>query len=834
MADINERQIAILLKQHADAIEGAMERVASSNMMALSSLVDRKFKDRKISKNEAKKKKSDQEAIKAQDDLTQAKKDETKATEKNTDSMHDFGNEMDRGIRPRIKEFAKEMGSFSTVLRGAKVALDEMKTVMSHAGQYDPFQAMKMGMGSKELTELQAKHRQAALAMSGGVTQFTKNVSSLQNDLMSRVGDMPMAAKVAAETMDQAQSVGVKVGVGTDKLVTSLVQNMKDMQDVTGDTLEVLSANNRSLIQSNEIRSELMGLDDKQRQEYTKNMLTLQTWNRTITSSNEEAQELTKSFVRMQAESPIERIKRAAKMALMAESQGLITSKERERMMEIANMGKGATARDPRIAAEWQTYQQKIAEGTAKGQASDNLSSQVFFSELAALQEPYAQSAQAVAMAAGKEPIEGAAQNQERLTDGVFGEAVVGFATAVDMFEAAVASGAGMLAMGTLGQLAKGKWGRGGNLGKTADGATSSKRTSGLRDRIKGATLDKKQMALIEGIGEKVPMKAKAANAAVKLIDGGLKLGRGALAGGLVGTAVSLAADPAIDYASKKAVEGGANRKDVQDQGRYAKSMMTGASIGATIGSFIAPGIGTAVGGAVGGTMGAVYELMTTNEDKLLQERLNAITQEARAREEKITNPEALKASRQLTNAKIANEKLAAYNANKSDLDKMRSGDFGVSGLVAGRVGGVDLQDAVAKTAAGSGLDSSVISEDLFDFMSKTDPSKFKNKGEALTYYEKGGNIDGDVFQKFLNSDSMKEKIEEAQKQKDKEDAETAAMNKVAIDQLEAQTRNNNITAETLRQTIALRTTLEEQNKILEKRKLKGKEESTASTDVTD
>lgn len=453
MADITLNQMHQLASLHADRIEEKMINLSRNNLNALGSLFDRKFKDRKRSPSELANTKSRQENTKATNSETDAKVDAAKAQDKATDSLKEMSHAQ-RGVGARMKEMASEMGTFSSMIVGAKQALDEMKTAMAHAGSYDPFEAIKMGMSAKELIELKAQYRQAGLAMAGGVEKFTQNVSTLQNDIYSRVGDMGQAAKIAADTMDQAQSVGVKVGIGTGNLVKSLTQNMKNMQDVTGDTLEVLSANNRSLIQSTDVRDQLMGLDQKQREQYTKNILTLQTWNRSITSSNEEAQELTKSFARMQAESPKERIKRAYKATLMAQSQGLITAEEGERRRKYATLGTAALSQNPEMAKDYQQIEQKMAEGVAKMAAGNDLQAQVFASKLGEVIEPFKQNAQAVAMAEGKTPIPGAAQQQDRLvSDDIFGKAVGTFMQGSEMFSSAVNSAVVLMAAGAAGSL---------------------------------------------------------------------------------------------------------------------------------------------------------------------------------------------------------------------------------------------------------------------------------------------------------------------------------------------------------------------------------------------
>jgi len=238
---------------------------------------------------------------------------------------------------------ANSLLSTASVVGGFKKAFEEANYAMSKGASYDfGWQAAKMGMGAKDLIDMQTQFRQVALAHKTGVAGLTQEIADQQVSLRNYTGSMKDAAFLLGDVHDVSQSMGVGVGKISENAIPSLIDSFKTLQQNTGLTATEFGKLAKDLVNDEDIRSNLMRISEDQRESYALGMIKQTEYYTTLGYTTEQAAALTKQMAKMQAETPIERLKRGMKMRALGGVIGA-DSADTEEIARIDRLGMKAT-----------------------------------------------------------------------------------------------------------------------------------------------------------------------------------------------------------------------------------------------------------------------------------------------------------------------------------------------------------------------------------------------------------------------------------------------------------------------------------------------------------
>lgn len=496
-----------------------------------------------------------------------------------------------RGVGQDLVAWSRQFIHSGSMGVGFTKALDDARYAMQRGADFDPLNAISMGIQVKELIDLQTEYRQVALAGVGGIEEFTSSMRSAQYDLLSRTGSMKAAAELAAHFQGVTQSVGVAYGDLTKQAIPDLVKSFKDLQDRTGITSVELMQVQRGLMQDQTIREDLMKKDAKARIQTMLHQQRMMSQYTRMGLSVEEAVDMIKKQVAAQNEDPLEMIKRSAKTRALMSMMGL--GKEGAELQRIRMKGPNLSAEDSKREGELTAILSKQIGGML---GSQNISTRLMAGQILkslgmTAKELFERDMQ---LAKGREASSDSIhQNQARLFADAetLGSGLIGM---VDTLNAAVTSAIGMIIGGFMVKtslvgraiaLATGSGGVGGGI---ANGA----RTAAGR----GVELGRNSLSAIRSIGSNVLSVGN-------VVKGGLF--------GLAGLAGQFALDAWWDK-DKVSSKGEASKRGA------TSGAISGAAFGASIGIFAGPvgaAVGAAAGGALGGLVGIINESRMTNEE---------------------------------------------------------------------------------------------------------------------------------------------------------------------------------------------------------------------------
>lgn len=258
-------------------------------------------------------------------------------------------------------------------------------TAAKYGVEMELVRSRRLGMESAELSELQGLYKQTALA-TGGMDVWTNSLvnatdptSAAGQDLILLAGGLKEATKAAAAATQNVVSFGQKLKPEElAALRDNEINQAKRWNRATGMTIDQFNDMTSSLLQDNDIRANLMRMNEKERAAQFESIRARILENKQLGLSTEQAIAVTKTFQAMARESPIERLKKAAKMQAMAGAMGM--GEQGAAIAAFQRAGSRATPEQRKAAEEAgiklaDAYQSKLGEG---------MSSEIMYSQLAA------------------------------------------------------------------------------------------------------------------------------------------------------------------------------------------------------------------------------------------------------------------------------------------------------------------------------------------------------------------------------------------------------------------------------------------------------------------
>jgi hypothetical protein len=640
---------------------------------------------------ERKKKRAEKEALKQTEQSTEANKDNEKSTKKNTDSVDDNTDGQKRntksksdntkaveehtGIMKDAKDewqsWTRRMASVGTIIGGVTQAMNDAKAAMARGAALDPLDALSMGITAQDLVDLQSTYRQTALAAKGGTDEFTSSLRTMSHELYARTGDFRAAAYLAADIKDVSQSIGVSYGELSDGVIPGLIKGFKNLQNMTGMTADQYGTLLKDMVNDHDVKQQLLRMSDVERARYPMELQKQMEYFAQLGYSTEQIKEFSKRIAKTANEDPLERIKQAAKLRAIGGAHGM--SPEANRLAELIIKGQHRTIEEN---MEMETLRSDVA-GAINQSLGKGLGQEIFSSAMlrkTGLGDLFANADQSIQL--GKNINQEALANQEQFIKGTFGPATVRFTKAVDLFENAVKSAIGMLAIG------------------------GALRGIGLMKSIKskggtlGGFLKEKGSSFFKG----APVAEGAAGAGGAKGAGVGKYLKGGAKGGLLGIAGGLTAGVLIDNSSMK-----------QENKDSANTVVTSAMIGATVGSFV-PVVGTALGAALGTVAGVgieAFDRLNDSAKELHERRLRNLDEEHKEVMAGLIEPVNENASMLLNYQKQASDTQLQIDQANAIQDRIRN----LQGLTA--------QTHATRNGAPIGIDNMDIAEALgFDSVS--------------------------------------------------------------------------------------------------------------------
>lgn len=479
--------------------------------------------------------------------------------------LKEFG-EKTKEAGSSLWNWTKQMAATTSLAYAANQSLDNFSDALKSGAQYNPFKAATMGMDVKSLTAMQTEFRRVGLAMTGGMEGFRNTIAEGQFSLLRYTGSMEGAAFALAGIHENARLVGIS-NVEQAGMASMLIQQFKNLQEQTGITAEQFNQLTKRMVEDGGVQLSLMTMNEKQRKNYMRTIHSQNMYYTSLGYTIEQAENLTKTFIKMAGESPIERLKKSAKLQALGGALGMGT--EAAEAAAIRRKGRRASAE------ERARYDEIIATVSAKAQQmrGQGLGSEIMIDTLL---QKVGLSDEMVAgnrdLIKGMGRVAGTQESAADQADKLSGnwESALKY---YDIMSATLKSSEVL-------------------LGIIAAGSTFS--------------MAKKLTKVFDKGSKSGGMKGKMA-----------KLGGGLARGGVAGIA-AYGGNMLMDQVWTPETKAGATTKGALG------GAMTGAATGAMIGSFV-PVIGTAIGAALGGVGGALwglYDGMQKGDDEYQRKRL--------------------------------------------------------------------------------------------------------------------------------------------------------------------------------------------------------------------
>lgn len=223
------------------------------------------------------------------------------------------------------------MQSMKNTLMGAVVPLkvfgNELREI-ERAGTYEnglflANTAATMGLSLEELNAGIVTNRQVQFAQGKTQTQFIADVEAASHTL-SNLSKMPIGA--ASKAIFQMQHNAGMFGVSQENLTNAIQKQSKIYHDnyrALGITTEQFNQMTNELVNDRDVQLSLAKMRETERQQYIEGIQLRQAEYLQMGFNIEQAKELTKTFAQLAGESPIERMKKAARTQAMMGALGM-------------------------------------------------------------------------------------------------------------------------------------------------------------------------------------------------------------------------------------------------------------------------------------------------------------------------------------------------------------------------------------------------------------------------------------------------------------------------------------------------------------------------------
>ena len=268
-----------------------------------------------------------------------------------------------KGLGDRLLDGTKRFGFLGyATARVTEEFYIAAKAAARYGTELNTRTAILMGLSPEELSELQAKHKQAIMATSQSYSKFNEAIKTNYIEMVAFTGGLKESVQLNASLVTLQRNLGDTTGKMTGFL-TSQQDRFKNWNRVFSITAEQFSEMNNQLLQSQTIRTQLFKLNMNQRRAYFEE--TQQTYERLRVNGlmHEQALRVIDAFASIGAESPRERMKKAARLQAVMGGLGMGTEgQEAAKLMRRGLRGEGD---QERFAELMKQAQMKVSEQMA-------------------------------------------------------------------------------------------------------------------------------------------------------------------------------------------------------------------------------------------------------------------------------------------------------------------------------------------------------------------------------------------------------------------------------------------------------------------------------------
>ena len=266
-----------------------------------------------------------------------------------------------------VKDIVTLGGSAALIFEGAKEAYNQFKTTAS-AGFGAEFiklsgTAIKLGISLEALTKITKENM--TLIGRTGLQGFTDSLKQSQIQLMKLGLTTEEAAKTRALINENAFLTGVDIS-NKKALNASSDQQIKvyeDLRSVTGESIEVLAQQTKSILQSNDSMKLMAVLNKSQRVQMLQDINLERARLTTMGLSNDAAIEVIKTVQSLKNEKTTTRLDQSAKIQAAGAATGMDAA-ETDKIAQIMLKSKGSrSAEDDKALTD---YSRKITQASAK------------------------------------------------------------------------------------------------------------------------------------------------------------------------------------------------------------------------------------------------------------------------------------------------------------------------------------------------------------------------------------------------------------------------------------------------------------------------------------
>lgn len=251
--------------------------------------------------------------------------------------------------------------------------MDVAKPAMRY-GTYvaDSFQAFRAGMNPEEFASIQAQYRQQIGAAGLSLTDFQKTIMDGANSLTAYTGELKDAVRIQADAFAMARTYGVQDEQATQAFINRQDRLFKEFNSVFSMTAEEFVNMNEQIRNSTAVQENIYRLNRKQRQLYIEQYQQTVAQLRINGLSQEAAMRATEAMAALGAESPKERLKKAAKLQAIGGALGF--GPEAGRAAEMIRKRQTAT---PEFAELMKTMEKRTGAIMGQGLPQEMMVSQM-------------------------------------------------------------------------------------------------------------------------------------------------------------------------------------------------------------------------------------------------------------------------------------------------------------------------------------------------------------------------------------------------------------------------------------------------------------------------
>lgn len=225
-------------------------------------------------------------------------------------------------------------------------SLEHQVPAMDLVGGHFKDSAAMYGLSVQSLMETQTKYAQAMEASAGSVDsmadvskRFMDVNAQLRQSTYNLTGDLDKGAELLATAMDAETLQGVHMGMADISAEISkpkgLLKNLQEMSMMTGKSAQELLEMNKAMMNDNDFRTSMLGLNRKERSARLNELVTIQDGLIKRGMETSQAVEATQALQKLTAQmSPKDRFKETMKLSVMARAMGVKGAEQLPSLMQ--------------------------------------------------------------------------------------------------------------------------------------------------------------------------------------------------------------------------------------------------------------------------------------------------------------------------------------------------------------------------------------------------------------------------------------------------------------------------------------------------------------------